>query len=76
MVNTQMASGCICTGRMKGMLQEVRKVTGIRKAASIPVALIDIARAQGIDLLNVPEVRWKFRNNPDNRASRTTLEEV
>lgn len=47
-----------------------------RKVASLPVAVVDIAKAQGIDLLNDPDALRYFLNHPDNRAFRTTLERV
>ena len=47
-----------------------------RRVASIPVAVADIAAAQGLDILNDPEAMRKFLNDPDNRAFRTTLERV
>ena len=47
-----------------------------RKVASIPVAAVDIARAQGLDILNDPDDMRKFLNDPMNRAFRTTNEVV
>ena len=47
-----------------------------RRVASIPVAVFDIAKAQGIDLLNDPDALKRFLNDPQNRAFRTTLERV
>lgn len=47
-----------------------------RKVASIPVAVVDIAKAQGFDLLNDADDMRYFLNHPDNRAFRTTLERV
>lgn len=47
-----------------------------RRVASIPVTVIDIAKAQGFDLLNNPDHMRYFLNHPDNRAFRTTLERV
>ena len=47
-----------------------------RRVASIPVAVVDIAAAQGLDILGDPEAMRKFLNDPDNRAFRTTLERV
>ena len=52
------------------------KAPVFRRVASIPVAVADIARAQGLDILNDPEAMRKFLNDPDNRAFRTTLERV
>ena len=53
-----------------------RKAPTFRKAASIPLAVADIAAAQGLDILNDPEAMRKFLNDPDNRAFRTTLERM
>lgn len=53
-----------------------RKAPTFRKVASIPVAVVDIAAAQGLDILNDPEAMRRFLNDPDNRAFRTTLEKV
>lgn len=47
-----------------------------RKVASIPVAVVDIAKAQGLDILNDPDALRKFLNDADNRAFRTTTETV
>jgi hypothetical protein len=58
--------------RFKGF----RKTQDMRKVASIPVAVVDIAKAQGIDLLGNPEHLRAFLNSPENRAFRTTLERV
>lgn len=53
-----------------------QKAPTFRRVASIPVAVVDIAAAQGLDILNNPEAMRKFLNDPDNRAFRTTLERV
>ena len=76
MENTRTASGCICAGRMEGRLRGFRLAPTFRKAASIPVTVFDIAKAQGINLLNDPEAMKRFLNDPQNRAFRTTLERV
>ena len=47
-----------------------------RKVASIPVAAVDIAAAQGLDLLGDPEAMRHCLNDPATRACRTTLERV
>lgn len=47
-----------------------------RKVAAIPVAVVDIAKANGIDLLNDERALRQFLNDSDNRAFRTTLERV
>ena len=53
-----------------------RKAPVFRRVASIPVAMVDIVAAQGLDILNAPEAMRKFLNDPDNRAFRTTLERM
>jgi len=58
--------------KMKGF----RFAPTFRKVASIPVAAVDIAAAQGLDILNDPDDMKRFLNDPDNRAFRTTLERV
>ena len=62
--------------RNEDRLRGFRKAPTFRKVASIPVAVFDIAAAQGIDLLNDPEAMKRFLNDPQNRAFRTTLERV
>jgi hypothetical protein len=47
-----------------------------RRVASIPVAAVDIAKAQGLDILNDSDDMRKFLNSPANRAFRTTNEVV
>ena len=53
-----------------------QKTPTFRKVASIPVAVVDIAAAQGLNIMNDPDAMRKFLNDPDNRAFRTTLERV
>ncbi len=53
-----------------------RRAPTFRKVASIPIAVFDIALAQGYDLMNDPEALRRFLNDPQNRAFRTTLEKV
>ena len=53
-----------------------QKAPVFRRVASIPVAVADIAAAQGLDILNDPGAMRRFLNDPDNRAFRTTLERV
>ncbi|WP_446424663.1 hypothetical protein [Mailhella sp.] len=60
------------SGRFRGF----RFAPVFRKVASIPVAVVDIAAAQGMDILNDPEQMRRFLNHSDNRAFRTTLERV
>ena len=47
-----------------------------RRVASIPLAVVDIAKAQGLDLLRDPEAMRRFLNDRDNAAFRTTEERV
>lgn len=47
-----------------------------RRVASIPVAAIDIAKAQGMDILNDHDALLRFLNDPNNAAFRTTTERV
>ena len=47
-----------------------------RRVASIPLAVVDIAKAQGLDLLRDPEALRRFLNDRDNTAFRTTEERV
>lgn len=47
-----------------------------RKVASIPVAVADIAKSQGLDILNDPDDMRRFLNHRDNLAFRTTTERV
>ena len=53
-----------------------QKAPTFRKVASIPVTVVDMAAAQGLDILNDPDAMRRFLNDPDNRAFRTTLERV
>lgn len=53
-----------------------KKPEVFRRVASIPRAVIDIAAAQGIDLLGDPDALRKFLNDRDNLAWRTTTERV
>ena len=62
--------------RMEDRFHGFRKAPTFRKVASIPVAAVDIAKAQGIDLLNDPAALRRFLNDPANQAFRTTLERV
>ena len=47
-----------------------------RRVASIPRAVFDIAKAQGIDLMNDEDAMKRFLNDRDNLAWRTTGERV
>lgn len=62
--------------QMEDRFRGFRKAPVFRKVASIPIAVFDIALAQGYDLLNDPEALRRFLNDPQNRAFRTTLERV
>ena len=53
-----------------------RKAPTFRKVASIPSTVIDLAKSQGVDLLNDMEALKIFLNDPSNRAWRTTNERV
>lgn len=62
--------------QMEDRFRGFRKAPAFRRVASIPIAVFDIALAQGYDLLNDPEALRRFLNDPQNRAFRTTLERV
>lgn len=62
--------------RCEDRLQGFRIAPTFRQVARIPVAAVDIAAAQGLDILNDPEAMRHFLNDPQNRAFRTTLERV
>lgn len=62
--------------RNEDCLKGFRLAPTFRRVASIPVAVVDIAAAQGLDILNDPEAMRAFLNDPENRAFRTTLERV
>ena len=62
--------------QMQDKFRGFRKAPVFRKVASIPIAVFDIALAQGYDLLNDPDALKRFLNDPQNRAFRTTLEKV
>lgn len=47
-----------------------------RRVASIPVAAVDIAKAQGLDILGDADDMKKFLNDPANAAFRTTHEVI
>ncbi len=57
--------------RMEDRFRGFRLAPAFRKVASIPVAVFDIARSQGIDLLNDPDALRQFLNDPDNAVFRT-----
>jgi len=62
--------------QMADRFRGFRRAPTFRKVASIPIAVFDIALAQGYDLMNDPEALKRFLNDPQNRAFRTTLERV
>ena len=62
--------------QMEDRFKGFRKAPTFRRVASIPVAAVDIAKAQGVDLLGDPRALRQFLNDPANRAFRTTLEKV
>lgn len=62
--------------RAEDRFRGFRLAPTFRKVASIPVAAVDIAKAQGLDILNDAEDMRKFLNDPMNRAFRVTLERV
>ena len=62
--------------RQEDRFRGFRRAPAFRRVASIPAAVIDIAMAQGMDILNDPGALRKFLNDPDNRAFRTPLERV
>lgn len=62
--------------RAEDRFRGFRLAPTFRKVASIPVAAVDIAKAQGLDILNNPDDMRKFLNDPMNRAFRTTMERV
>ena len=53
-----------------------RKPETYRQVADIPMAVIQLALAQGIDIMHDEDALRRFLNDPDNRAFRTTLERV
>ena len=62
--------------RGEDRLQGFRFAPTFRQVARIPVAAVDIAAAQGLDILNDPDDMRRFLNDPDNAAFRTTMERV
>ncbi len=58
--------------RLKGF----RFAPDYRRVASIPVAAVDIAYANGLDILNDTDDLKRFLNDPANRVFRTTTERV
>ena len=62
--------------RGEDRLQGFRFAPTFRQVARIPVAAVDIAAAQGLDILNDPDDMRHFLNDPENAAFRTTMERV
>ena len=62
--------------RGEDRLQGFRFAPTFRQVARIPVAAVDIAAAQGLDILNDPDDMRLFLNDPENAAFRTTMERV
>lgn len=62
--------------RDRDRFQGFRIAPTFRKVASIPIAAVDIAKAQGLDILGNPDDMRKFLNDPANAAFRTTHEVV
>lgn len=62
--------------RGEDRMQGFRFAPTFRQVARIPVAAVDIAAAQGLDILNDPDDMRLFLNDPENAAFRTTMERV
>ena len=62
--------------RGEDRLQGFRFAPTFRQVARIPVAAVDIAAAQGLDILNDPDDMRRFLDDPENAAFRTTMERV
>ena len=62
--------------RGEDRMQGFRFAPTFRQVARIPVAAVDIAVAQGLDILNDPDDMRRFLNDPENAAFRTTMERV
>ena len=62
--------------RGEDRLQGFRFAPTFRQVARIPVSAVDIAAAQGLDILNDPDDMRRFLNDPENAAFRTTMERV
>lgn len=62
--------------RGEDRMQGFRFAPTFRQVARIPVAAVDIAAAQGLDILNAPDDMRRFLNDPENAAFRTTMERV
>ena len=62
--------------RGEDRMQGFRFAPTFRQVARIPVAAVDIAAAQGLDILNAPDDMRRFLNDPEHAAFRTTMERV
>lgn len=62
--------------RGEDRMQGFRFAPTFRQVARIPVAAVDIAAAQGLDIINDPDDMRRFLNDPENAAFRTTMERV
>lgn len=62
--------------RGEDRMQGFRFAPTFRQVARIPVAAVDIAAAQGLDILNDPDDMRRFLADPENAAFRTTMERV
>ena len=62
--------------RGEDRMQGFRFAPTFRQVARIPVAAVDIAAAQGLDILNDPDDMRRFLNDQENAAFRTTMERV
>ena len=62
--------------RGEDRMQGFRFAPTFRQVARISVAAVDIAAAQGLDILNDPDDMRRFLNDPENAAFRTTMERV
>ena len=62
--------------RGEDRMQGFRFAPTFRQVVRIPVAAVDIAAAQGLDILNDPDDMRRFLNDPENAAFRTTMERV
>ena len=60
--------------RGEDRMQGFRFAPTFRQVARIPVAAVDIAAAQGLDILNDPDDMRRFLNDPENAAIRTAME--
>ena len=49
-----------------------RKIPEFQHVASIPLALVEIVKAKGMDILNDEEAMRAFLNNPENDVFRTS----